>query len=399
MPATLDDQPRVLEFVSRLIGDAIPRRASDIHLDPTDDGRGRVRLRIDGVLQDVEPPAPGLYPKVVSRIKIMADMDLAEPHRPQDGRILVKVRGKECDLRVSALPTVRGTRIVLRIFDREAITLDFERLGLAGDDLATVRQLIQRPHGIVLCAGPAGSGKTTVLYAMLAELDRNTRCVLSVEDPVEYRLEGVGQIQVKASIGLTSARALRSILRQDPDVILVGELRDLETARVSAQASLTGHLVVSSLHANSAPGALRRLLEMGLEPSLVNATVAGIVTSRIVRVLCPECKQEGAPAAHSLPPAALEAMQHMAGAHFCEPKGCDACKGMGYRGRTGIFEILVPDERVRKAVGASGGLGAIRNAALAAGMRPMLLSGLAKAAQGITSVQEVCRVVPHGPND
>ena len=389
----------VVETVTRLIRGAIEQRASDIHLDPTDDGRGRVRLRVDGVLRDVEPPPDELFPKIVSRIKIMADVDLAERLRPQDGRIRLKLGGKVYDLRVSVLPTILGARLVLRILDRESVRLDLERIGFRGDEMAAVRDLCRLPNGIVLVTGPTGSGKTTTLYALLHEIDRKTRCVLSVENPVEFLIEDVGQVQVAANRGLTFSRAIRSILRQDPDVILVGEVRDLETANVCVQSSLTGHLVLTALHANTAPGVLRRLVDMGLEPFLVNATVAGVVAQRLVRILCPTCKRATDPPLHSLPPGAAELVGQMDAPTFCEPTGCEACKGMGYRGRIGVHEILIPDDRVRRVVAASSDLATVRNAALAAGMRPMLASALDKAARGITSIQEVCRVVPHGPGD
>jgi len=393
------DKSSTVQYVNLTIIDAVNQRASDIHFDPTEDGRGRVRLRVDGVLRDIEPPAKGLFPKVVSRIKIMANLDLAERRLPQDGRIAVNLSGKAVDLRVCVAPTVLGERVVMRLLDREAVVLDLERIGLLDDDVAAVRELCHLPNGIVICNGPTGSGKTTLLYAMLMEVDRDRSCVMSAEDPVEYRLDGVGQIQVAARRGLTFPRALRSILRQDPDVILVGEIRDLETVQVCVQCSLTGHLLMTTLHANTSPGAVRRLLDMGLEPFLVNATLAGVVTQRLVRVLCPECKHAAEPVLHSIPPSAVEFILKRPDTTFYAPIGCEACQGTGYRGRTAIHEVLVPHDRVREAVAASADLASIRNAALAAGMRPMLINGLEKAARGITSVQEVCRVVPHGPND
>jgi len=401
MTMTEDEANRsaVVKATNLMIVQAFKQRASDIHLDSTEDGRGRVRLRIDGVLHDIEPPPEGLFPKIVGRIKIMSNMDIAERRRPQDGRIHIDLEGRKLDLRVSCVPTALGPRIVMRIFDRESVCIDLERIGLLEDDLATVRGLCHLPHGILICNGPTGSGKTTLLYSMLNEIDREKCCVMSVEDPVEYHLEGVGQIQVDAGVGLTFVRALRSILRQDPDVIMVGEIRDLDTLQAAAQCSLTGHLILTTLHANSSPGAVRRLLDAGLEPFLVNATLAGVISQRLVRVLCLECKRPAPPSLHSIPPAAIEFIQKRPDAAFYAPKGCEACKGMGYRGRTAIHEILVPDDRVREAVAASADLAGLRNAALAAGMRPMLLCGLEKAARGITSLQEVCRVAPVGPND
>jgi len=394
---SLEDAPPVIKLINTTITAAYKQRASDIHFDPTEDGRGRLRLRVDGVLRDIESPPPGLYPKLVSRIKIMAAMDLAERRLPQDGRIALSVSGKALDLRVSLIPTVRGERVVMRLLDREAVVLDLERIGLLGDDLATARKLCHLPNGIVVCNGPTGSGKTTLLYAMIMDIDRDKSCVLSVEDPVEYRLDGVGQMQVDSRKGLTFARALRSILRQDPDVVLIGEMRDLDTVQIAVQCALTGHLVLTTMHANTSACAIRRLLDIGIEPFLVNSTLAGVVTQRLVRVLCPECKEPATPDVHSIPPAAVAFIQQHPDVTFYAPKGCDACRGMGYRRRTAIHEILVPTDRVRQAVAAGGDRAAIHNAAVAAGVKPMLLSGLEKAARGITSIAEVCRVAPHGP--
>ncbi|MFP4058039.1 MAG: ATPase, T2SS/T4P/T4SS family [Candidatus Brocadiia bacterium] len=388
-----------VQFVRRTLRRAMEQGASDIHFEPSADARGQVRLRVDGVLRQGEPPPEGLFEQVVSRIKSMAAMDVAESRVPQDGRMMLDIAGRKLDLRVSVVPTIAGERVVMRVLDREAVVLDLERIGLLDDDLATLRELCHLPNGIVVCNGPTGSGKSTLLYAMLMEMDRRRCCVMTVEDPVRYCLEDLSQVQVMAGRGLTFARALRSILRQDPDVIMVGEIRDLETVQVTVQCSLTGHLMLTSLHANTSPGAIRRLLDMGLEPFLVNATLAGVVSQRLVRVLCPECKEPAEPPLHSIPPAAADFVRSHGRSTFWAPKGCERCRGTGYRGRTAIHEILVPEDRVRRAVSGSADLATLRNAALAAGMRPMLLCGMEKAAQGITSVQEVCRVVPHGPND
>jgi len=396
------ERSAVAEFVNRMIQDAVLLRGSDIHFDPTEDGAGRIRVRVDGVLRDVEKPPAGLFPNVVSRIKLLSSMDLAERRLPQDGRIMLTLVGRALDLRVCVVPTVLGERIVIRILDRDAVRLDLEQMGFLEDELATARGLCHLPNGMIICNGPTGSGKTTLLYAMLMEVDREKCCVMSVEDPVEYRLDGIGQVQVEARKGVTFARALRSILRQDPDVIMVGEIRDLETLEVTAQCSLTGHLIMTTLHANTSPGAVKRLLDIGLAPFIVNSTLAAVITQRLVRVLCPKCKEEAKPALHSVPPAAAEFIQKLGDRPFYAPireKGCDACKGTGFRGRIAIHEILIPDDRVRQAVAAGSDVAAIRNAALAAGMRPMLQCGLEKAARGITTVQEVCRVVPYGPNE
>jgi len=388
-----------LEFVNTMIREAAKARASDIHLDPLEEGRGRIRLRVDGVLCDIDPPPQGLFPRIVTRIKIMANMDIAERRRPQDGRILVDIEGKALDLRVSIVPTTGGQRVVMRILDRESVRLDLAQIGFLEEELDTVRELCHLPNGIVLCTGPTGSGKTTLLYAMLHEIDRDKHCVMSVEDPVEYIIEGVAQIAIRPQIGLTFARAMRSVLRQDPDVIMVGEIRDLETLQIVVQSSLTGHLVLTTLHANTSPGAIKRLLDIGLEPFLINSSLAGVISQRLVRVLCPNCKQKAKPALHSLPSEAVEFIHHAGGITFYAPNGCEACKGTGYRGRIGIHEILIPDDRTRETISTSADVTSLRKAALSAGVKPMILCGLEKAARGITSVEEVCRVIPRGPNE
>jgi len=398
LPGEGDALPAV-KRLNQIIHDAVRGRASDIHLDPWEDGSGRVRLRVDGVLHEIEPLPVGLFATIVSRIKILAHMDVAERALPQDGRIKLNVEGRELDLRVSLVPTAFGERTVLRILERGHTTFELERLGLFDDTLATVRELCVLPHGLAIVNGPTGSGKTTLLYSMLHAIDRTRRSVLSIEDPVEYQLDGVSQMQVDAKRGLTFGRALRSVMRQDPDVIMIGELRDLPTLQGSVTAAVTGHLVLTTLHANTSPGAVKRMLDMGLEPYLLNGALAGVVSLRLVRLLCPKCRQEAAPASHSLPPEAAEVAATLTDATFYGPKGCEHCAGTGYRGRTGIYEILVPDDRLRQTVAATAELDAIRNAALAAGMQPMLAYGVRAAARGVTSLQEVCRVVPHGPND
>jgi len=309
------------------------------------------------------------------------------------------VSGKPIDLRVSTLPTFHGERVVMRILAREAPRLDLKEIGLLDDDLARIRQLCHCPYGIVLAAGPTGSGKTTLFYAMLNEIDRDRCCVMSVEDPIEYLLDGVAQTQIRPQVGLTFARAVRQVFRQDPDVILIGEIRDAEVANLAVQCAITGHVVLTTLHADTAPGGIKRLVDMGLEPFLVNASIAGVISQRLIRMLCPECKERVEPPLHSLVPEAVELMKGAKGATFYGARGCDACNGTGYRGRTAIHEILIPDDRVKNVVASDGNLAAIREAALAAGMRTMLACGIEKAARGITSIQEVLRVIPHGPNE
>ncbi len=386
----------VIKALNLILLQALKDKASDVHFEPVEGGL-RVRYRVDGVLYEMQPPPAHLASHIINRLKIMGNLDIAERRLPQDARIHINVSDKPYDLRVSTVPTVHGERVALRILARDAVCLDLERIGFPPDDLATVRELCHLPNGILIANGPAGSGKTTLLYAMLREIDGDRCCVLSVEDPVEYHLPSVAQIQIEPKRGLTYARALRSILRQDPDVIMVGELRDLETVNVAVQCSLTGHLLMTTMHTNTSPAALRRLLDVGLEPFLVNSAIAGVLSQRLVRVLCPECRQPAEPQLESLPPAARDFVGQHPDATFCaaRPGGCDHCHGTGFRGRAAIHEILVPDGPVRKAVAAAAGLDAIRDAALSQGMTTLLISGLQKAAAGVTSVQEVCRVVPH----
>lgn len=399
LPDETEGQPsRVVQCLNQIIHNAVRQRASDIHVEPTEDTRGRVRLRVDGVLHDIEPLPGELFPKIISRIRILAQMDLAERVRPQDGRIKLNFEDRELDLRVSLLPTVLGPRVVMRILERSHIAFELERLGLFDDASAGVRELCALPWGLVVVNGPTGSGKTTVLYSMLYALDRKKRSVLSIENPVEYFIDRVSQIEVQAQRGLTFTRALRHVMRQDPDVIMIGELRDLPTLQGAVTAAVTGHLVLTTLHANTSPGAIKRMLDMGLEPYLLNGALAGVISLRLARKLCPECRQRVEPDLAAVPPEGVDLIEALPAATFFAPKGCERCGGTGYRGRTGIFEILRPDDRLRQAILGSTDLETLRNAALAAGMQPMLAYGIRAAARGITSVQEVCRIVPHGPN-
>ena len=386
-----EDEGPVITLVTRILKQAFTERASDVHVEPHRDGV-HIRYRVDGVLREAEPLPAKLASAVISRLKLMASLNLAERRLPQDGRIMLNIEGKEVDLRVSTVPTVHGERITIRILDRSMVFLTLDRIGLAGDTLESIRSLCRLPNGLVICTGPTGSGKTTLLYAMLSEVNNVRTNVMSVEDPVEYDIKGVSQIQVFPAIGLTFARVIRSMLRQDPDVIMVGEIRDLETAQMCVQAALTGHLVLTTLHTNTAPAALNRLLDIGLEPFLVNSVVAGCVAQRLVRTLCKDCKQEAKPDLNALPPEVGEFIAEMGYKTFWAPKGCSACNGTGYRGRTAIHEVLIPDDGVRKAVSESAKALAVYRAALAAGMRPMLLDGVRKAAEGITSLREVLRV-------
>jgi len=391
------EQSPIIELVSQIITEAVRSRASDIHIEPAEN-KLRIRYRIDGVLHEVDSPPKRLQRAVTTRIKIMASFDVAERRLPQDGRITMEVLGRKIDLRISSVPDVWGERITMRILDRSGSLAPLDKLGFSGELLEGVRKVCHLPYGMVICNGPTGSGKTTVLYALINEMNRPDVNIMSIEDPVEYSLSGVSQIQIRSNIGLTFPRVLRSVLRQDPDVIMVGEMRDLETVEVSVQAAMTGHLVLSTLHADTSPGGIRRLLDIGIEPYLVNASLAGMMSQRLVRVLCTECRRETKPDPSKLPAEAMDYVAGLSQATFYAPNGCDACQGTGYRGRSGIYELLIPDDGVRKAVSASASLGALREAAMAAGMKPLLLNGIDAAARGVTSIEEVLRVAPRGPN-
>ena len=305
--------------------------------------------------------------------------------------------GSAIDLRISTVPTIDGERLVARILDREAAPLlDLPKIGLINEDLEKVRQLCRLPNGIVIANGPTGSGKTTLLYSMLNEINTPERCIITVEDPVEYDLTGPAQIQISPQIGLTYARAIRSILRQDPDVIMIGELRDLETTELAVQCALTGHLMFTTLHANTSVGAIQRLLDIGLDAFMINASVKGVVSQRLVRVLCPKCRKPVKPATHSMPPEAVELIATWKDATFYGPGGCKECADTGYRGRTAIHEILVIDDRIRQLVTDGADMSAVREAACDAGFKTMMTNGLEKAAQGTTSIEEVLRVAPLG---
>src|SRR5262245_16565910 len=330
----------VIRMINALLLQALRERASDIHFEPYE-LRSVVRFRIDGLLHDVIEPPRALHAALVSRLKVMASLDIAEKRLPQDGRMALKLGDKSVDVRVSTLPTGPGERVVLRLLDKDAARLDLAALGMSETTLAAVDRLIREPHGIVLVTGPTGSGKTTTLYAAMSRLDRATLNVMTVEDPIEFALDGVGQTQINPKIELSFARALRSILRQDPDIIMIGEIRDLETAQIAVQASLTGHLVLATLHTNDAASAVTRLADMGVEPYLLASTLLGVLAQRLVRTLCPACRNAAAPTAGES--TLLAEMRAPRLAALYAPAGCDACKGTGYRGRTGIYELLVTD--------------------------------------------------------
>ena len=380
----------VIRLVNLIITRAIETRASDIHFEPFED-QFRVRYRIDGVLHDVESPPKRLQAAIVSRVKIMAKLNIAERRLPQDGRIMLRVKGKEIDFRVSAIPTIHGESIVLRILDKGSIVLDIKRLGFPQDTLIDFEELIRRPHGIILVTGPTGSGKTTSLYCVLQKINSSDKKIITVEDPVEYQLGGINQIQVKSSIGLTFANALRSIVRQDPDVILIGEIRDAETAEIAIHAALTGHLVLSTLHTNDAPSAIARLTDMGMEDYLLSSTIIGILAQRLVRVACPYCRYPYSPDTPILREMNLDG-KGAADLGIFEVRGCERCAKTGYWGRSGIFEFLKVTDSIQKLVQEKKDSNAIKEAARKNGMRSLREDGWLKVKEGVTTVSEVLRV-------
>ncbi len=382
----------IIQLVNLLVLRAIQMGASDIHLEPYEDSF-RVRYRRDGLLYEAESPPKGLQAAVLSRLKIMARLDIAERRLPQDGRFRLKVQGHDIDFRVSTLPTLLGESMVIRILDREKVILDLHRLGFPPRELLQFDELIHKPYGMILVTGPTGSGKTTTLYAALERINSPDKKIITIEDPVEYRLAGVTQMQVKSSIGLSFARALRHIVRQDPDVVLVGEIRDRETAEIAIHAALTGHLVFSTLHTNDAAGAITRLLEMGIEDFLLASAVLGIQAQRLVRLICPECRVPlpagAAPEDLALGRNGLLAEEPE---HRFIGQGCPACAGTGYQGRTGIYELLLVDEGIRQLILQRAEASALRQMAVSHGMQTMAEDGWNKVEQGLTTTQEVLRV-------
>jgi len=378
----------VVRLVNLLVENAIASEASDIHIEPFEDTL-RIRYRIDGILYEQEAPPRRLQAAVTSRIKIMAEMNIAERRLPQDGRIRVTLHGRRVDIRVSTIPTVHGESIVMRLLDRSSVFLPMERLGFMPKMLAKFEKLITRPHGILLVTGPTGSGKTTTLYAALDKINSPDRKIITVEDPVEYQLKGVNQIPVKPKIGLTFASGLRHIVRQDPDVILVGEIRDLETAEISIQASLTGHLVFSTLHTNDAPSAVTRLQDMGVEPYLLSSVLEGILAQRLVRRICQVCRTPDTPSAADIEALGIEADPHT---KLFRGRGCDDCRGTGYRGRTGIYELFAINEDVRSMIIRRASSREIRRLAIETGMVTLRQDGWARAVDGVTTIEEVLRV-------
>ncbi len=378
----------VVRLVNLLVENAIASEASDIHIEPFEDTL-RIRYRVDGILYEQEAPPRRLQAAVTSRIKIMAEMNIAERRLPQDGRIRVQLHGQRVDIRVSTMPTVYGESIVMRLLQRSSVFLPLDRLGFPAATLKRFDALIKRPHGIILVTGPTGSGKTTTLYAALDKINSPGLKIITVEDPVEYQLKGVNQIAVKPKIGLTFASGLRHIVRQDPDVILVGEIRDLETAEIAIQASLTGHLVFSTLHTNDAPGAITRLQDMGVEPYLVASVLEGVLAQRLVRRICQACRVPDAPT-----PGDLEALGIDAAADtpLFRGKGCEECRGTGYRGRMGIYELFPITDDARSLILRRGASRDLRRYAIDSGMVTLRMDGWKRACEGLTTVEEVLRV-------
>jgi len=385
----LADSNPVKKLLNLVLLQAIRDKASDIHFEPFED-EFKMRYRIDGVLYEMVPPPRHIAVALSSRIKVMANLDIAERRLPQDGRIPLMVQNNPVDLRVSVLPTLFGESVVLRVLDRTQVQLDIERLGMRDYDIETFRFLINKPNGIVIVTGPTGSGKTTTLYSALAELNTIDRKLITTEDPVEYDIDGIIQVQMRSEIGLTFARCLRSILRQDPDIVLVGEIRDLETAEIAVQASLTGHLVFTTLHTNDAPSAIARLLDLGMEPFLVTATLEGIVGQRLVRTICTNCKTPFSPTEEMLMELELTPEQ-TSDREFYFGKGCDYCNNTGYKGRMGIFEIMRLDDELREDVMNNASTNVLREKALRKGMRTLRDAGIASIFDGLTTIEEVVK--------
>lgn len=383
-----DDEAPIIRLVNSLFSQAVKERSSDIHIEPFETSM-MVRFRVDGVLKEIVRPPKRFQATILSRVKIMAGLNIAEKRLPQDGRIRLKIAGKDIDVRVSTVPTTYGERIVMRLLDRSSVLRDLDTIGFSPRNYAVMSQLINKSHGIILVTGPTGSGKTSTLYACLAKINSPDLNILTIEDPVEYQLKGVGQVQVQAKIGLTFAGGLRSFLRQDPDVIMVGEIRDKETAEIAVQASLTGHLVMSTVHTNDAPGAVTRLVDMGVEPFLVASSLIGVLAQRLVRTICPKCIEDYEPTPEelrgiSIDPSKVKTLKR--------GRGCSHCQGSGYRGRLGIYELMLIDDEVRKLILKNVDSGTLKAKAREKGMRTLLEDGADKVLAGITTCEEVSRV-------
>jgi len=385
----LSESNPVKKLLNLVLLQAIRDKASDIHFEPFEN-EYKMRYRIDGVLYEMIPPPKHIAAALSSRIKVMANLDIAERRLPQDGRISLTVHGNPVDLRVSVLPTMFGESVVLRVLDRSQVSLDMEKLGLRQNDLELIRQLIHKPNGIVIVTGPTGCGKTTTLYAALTELNNIETKIITTEDPIEYDIDGVIQVQMKPDIGLIFARCLRSILRQDPDIILVGEIRDLETAEIAAQSSLTGHIVFTTLHTTDAPSSVARLLDLGIEPFLITATVEAIVSQRLIRRICEDCKTPFEPTEVQLMELGLTP-DDVKGKKFYYGRGCKKCNNTGYRGRIGIFEIMPFNDEIRDLIMNQASTNVLRTAGQRAGMRLLRENGLAAIYDGITTIDEVLK--------
>ncbi len=387
--AVAEDAP-IVRLANQIIVQAIRQGASDIHVEPQEQ-RVRIRYRIDGTLYSVMTPPKHAQAALVSRMKIMAGMNIAERRVPQDGRIEMKLDNREIDLRVSTIPTIFGEKVVMRILDKSGAFVGIEKLGLLPEDHHVFERMISRPHGIILLTGPTGSGKTTTLYAILNRLNRSEVNITTIEDPVEYQLPGIAQVQINPKAGVTFANGLRSFLRQDPDIIMVGEIRDEETSRIAIHAALTGHLVLSTLHTNDAPGAVTRLVDMGIESFLVSSSVIGVIAQRLVRILCQHCKAPHTPTPEMLKRVGVGDLATPP--TFYKAAGCDYCNNIGYKGRSGIFEIMPVDDTIKGLIVGRASSAAVREAAVAAGMRTLQQDGMAKVLNGTTSVEEVLRTV------
>ena len=383
------DSNPVRKLINLVLLQAIKDKASDVHFEPFED-EFKLRYRIDGVLYEMMPPPSHIGPAISSRIKVMANLDIAERRLPQDGRIELNVNNQPIDLRVSVLPTMFGESVVMRVLDRSNVQLDLDKVGLRDDELIAVRQLINKPNGIILVTGPTGSGKTTTLYAALRELNDTSSKLITAEEPVEYDIDGIIQCQVRPDIELTFARILRSMLRQDPDIVLVGEVRDKETAEIAVQAALTGHLVFTTLHTNDAPSSIARLLDLGMEPFLLTATIEGIVAQRLVRKICLQCKTEYAPTEEQLMELELRP-EDVVGKVFYYGRGCDNCNNTGYRGRLGIYEVMTLDDEMRDMIIEHASTQVLRAETRKRGARSLRQSGLLAVYDGVTTIEEVVR--------
>jgi general secretion pathway protein E len=388
-----DEEAPIIRLVNSLLFRAAKERASDIHIEPMERDL-IVRFRVDGVLQEIIKPPKRYQNSIVSRVKVMGQLNIAEKRLPQDGRIRIKLAGRDIDIRLSTIPTSHGERIVMRLLDKTEVLLDLAEIGMSAETLKGVDAMIRRSHGIILVTGPTGSGKTTTLYAALSRINTSDQNILTIEDPVEYQIKGIGQMAISPKIGLTFAAGLRSFLRQDPDVIMVGEIRDKETAEIAIHASLTGHLVFSTVHTNDSAGAITRLVDMGIEPFLVASSLNAILAQRLVRRLCPNCRQSHTPSEEELREVGLtrEALARLGAAQIYRAHECLACNHTGYLGRTGIYELLLVDDDIRAMVLKNVDSGSIKRVATGKGMKALLEDGARKVANGETSIAEVLSV-------